>query len=74
MHVFANNYTDEGTHAQILCPTREFNLFGEGWWKINTVAALYTTAAAFQVSIARAMAGNAGDISETGVREPEETS
>ena len=38
------------------------------------MATLYTTAAAFQVSIARAMAENTGDISETGVCEPEETS
>ena len=37
------------------------------------MANLYTTAAAFQVSIARAMAENTGDISETGVRAPDET-
>ena len=39
----------------------------------NTVPTLYTTAAAFQVSLARAMAVNTGDILGTGVREPEET-
>ena len=35
------------------------------------MATLYTTVAAFQVLIARAMAENTGDISGTGVHEPE---
>ena len=39
----------------------------------NTVPTLYTTSAAFQVSLTRAMAVNTGDIIGTGIREPEDT-